>query len=391
MNSMSGNTAGASVLVWDLPTRVFHWLFAASFAVAWLTHESSRLLDVHVFAGYLFAALLVFRLVWGIVGSRYARFRSFVWSWRDARAYLVDALRGRARRFLGHNPAGSWAIYAMLALGVAVAATGIGVLGGEERHGPLAGLLGFRTGAVLHEAHEFAAIAMLLLVLGHLAGVVVESAVHRENLIAAMVSGLKRGRAPAARRYRAVGIALLVATLLGAAASFSGYLFASPGYPYLPFTGPQLADNATWRAECGGCHLAYHPVLLPARSWEGLMTGQADHFGDDLALDADTVAAITAFLRANAAESEQTEAAWKINTTTPAREAPLQITATRHWRAAHRDIPDKTFETAPVNGRHDCAACHLDAEQGTFEDGAMRLPDPGTRLSTTQPPKEGAS
>ena len=283
MNSMSGNTAGASVLVWDLPTRVFHWLFAASFAVAWLTHESSRLLDVHVFAGYLFAALLVFRLVWGIVGSRYARFRSFVWSWRDARAYLVDALRGRARRFLGHNPAGSWAIYAMLALGVAVAATGIGVLGGEERHGPLAGLLSFRTGAVLHEAHELAAIAMLLLVLGHLAGVVVESAVHRENLIAAMVSGLKRGRAPAARRYRAVGIALLVAALLGAAASFSGYLFASPGRPYLPFTGPQLADNATWRAECGGCHLAYHPVLLPARSGEGLMTGQADHFGDDLA------------------------------------------------------------------------------------------------------------
>ena len=96
-------------------------------------------------------------------------------------------------------------------------------------------------------------------------------------------------------------------------------------------------------------------------------------------------------LRANAAESEQTEAAWKINTTTPAREAPLQITATRYWRATHRDIPDKTFETAPVNGRDDCAACHLVAEQGTFEDGAMRFPDPGTRLSTTQPPKEGAS
>ncbi len=391
MNSTSGSTAGGSVLVWDLPTRVFHWLFAASFAVAWLTHDSSRLLDVHVFAGYLFAALLVFRLVWGVAGGRYARFRSFVWSWRDARAYLIDVLRRRAPRHLGHNPAGSWAIYAMLALGVAVAATGIGVLGGEERHGPLAGLLGFRAGAVLHEAHELAAIAMLLLVLGHLAGVVVESAVHRENLIAAMVSGLKRGRAPAARRYRTVGIALLAATLLGAAASFSGYLFATPEHPYLPFTGPQLADNATWRAECGSCHLAYHPVLLPARSWEGLMAGQADHFGDDLALDVDTVAAITAFLRANAAESGQTEAAWKINTTTPATQAPLRITATRFWRAAHRTIPDTAFATEPVNGRHDCAACHLDADQGTFEDAAMHLPDPGTRLSTTQPPKEGTS
>jgi hypothetical protein len=118
-------------------------------------------------------------------------------------------------------------------------------------------------------------------------------------------------------------------------------------------------------------------VLLPARSWDRLLREQAEHFGDDLALDAETIGAIGAFLRAHAAERELTEAAWKINATTPAGEAPLRITETRYWRARHRDIPDTVFDTKPVAGRHDCAACHLDAEQGTFEDAAMHIPKAG--------------
>ncbi|BAU49486.1 cytochrome B [Sulfurifustis variabilis] len=377
-----------AVLVWDVPTRMFHWLFAIAFAAAWFTRDSSRWLDVHVFAGYAFAGLLVFRLLWGIVGGRYARFRAFAWPFREARAYLIDILRGRARRHLGHNPAGSWAIYGLLLLGLGVAATGIGTLGGEERHGPLAGLLDFRAGDLLHGAHEVAAVAMLVLVFMHLAGVLVESAVHRENLVAAMLNGRKRGTAPPARAYRPIGIAVAAAVLLGGTVSFSGYLWATPERPYLPFTGPSLPDDAVWRSECGACHLAYHPVLLPARSWERLMAGQADHFGDDLALDPETAAGIAAFLRAYAAESALTEAAWKIGRTTPATQAPLRITDTRYWRRRHRDIPDAAFETAPVNGRHDCAACHLDAEQGTFEDGAMRLPALRASSPGNQPQKE---
>jgi cytochrome b len=365
------------VFVWDLPTRVFHWLLAGSFAMAWITHESSRWLDVHVFAGYLFAALLVFRLVWGVAGNAHARFRAFAYPWASVRAYLADLLRGRARRYLGHNPAGAWAIFAMLALGLIVAASGIAALGGEERHGPLAGLLSFRAGAALRELHELAAVVMLGLVAAHLVGVLVESVLHRENLVTAMMSGYKRGEGGAASGYRRVGFALLIATLLSAGASFSGYLLAGPQQPYRPFVGPALPDNALWRAECGSCHLAYHPVLLPARSWDRLLREQAEHFGDDLALDAETIEAIGAFLRAHAAERELTETAWKINATTPAGEAPLRITETRYWRARHRDIPDPVFDTKPVAGRHDCAACHLDAEQGTFEDAAMHIPKAG--------------
>jgi hypothetical protein len=231
---------------------------------------------------------------------------------------------------------------------------------------------------------------MVGLVAVHLVGVLVESVLHRENLVAAMVSGCKRGEGAAASGYRPVGFALLLAALLGAGASFSGYLLASPQQPYRPFIGPMLPDNALWRTECGSCHLAYHPVLLPARSWDRLLREQADHFGDDLALDAGTVAAIGTFLRAYAAERELTEAAWKTHTSTPPGESPLRISETRYWRARHRDISDAVFDTKPVAGRHDCAACHLDAEQGTFEDAAMHIPRAGAR-SPTPFPKEGKS
>ena len=91
------------VLVWDLPTRLFHWLLAGSFALAWFTREHDRFLDIHVYAGYLFLGLLLFRLVWGFAGGSYARFRAFGYRPGEARDYLLATLRGSAQRHLGHN------------------------------------------------------------------------------------------------------------------------------------------------------------------------------------------------------------------------------------------------------------------------------------------------
>jgi len=102
-------SAASWVIVWDLPVRLFHWLLALSFAVAWLTQGDDRYLDVHVFAGYLMSGLLAFRLAWGVLGNRYARFRAFAFPWRDVRDYLLGILSGQAPRYLSHNPAGGWA------------------------------------------------------------------------------------------------------------------------------------------------------------------------------------------------------------------------------------------------------------------------------------------
>jgi cytochrome b len=362
-----------TVRVWDMPVRLFHWLFAAAFAGAWLT-ASDRHLHVHVFAGYAFGALLAFRLAWGFIGTRHARFRDFVRGPGAVGAHLTEVLRGRPARGAGHNPAGGWAILAMLALGLTIAASGLATLGGQEQEGPLAGRLGFAAGDLARLAHEMLAWTMLTVVAVHIGGVLVESRLLGENLPAAMVTGRRRLPGVAVPARNGIAAAMVVALALGALFYFRDALDSPAGTSFVPYAGPQLPDHALWRDECGGCHLAYHPTLLPARSWHAIVSGQHQHFGEDLALDAETIARLTTFMIDNAAESSLTQAAWQIQRRTPHGETPLRITQTRYWQVKHADLPRWVWSAAKVQGRGDCAACHLDADAGTFRAGAMRLP-----------------
>lgn len=369
------HNAGDRLLIWDLPTRVFHWLLVAAFTTDWITFDDNRYLDVHVYAGYLFFGLLVFRLVWGMIGSRHARFRSFAYEWPSVWAYLRGLLGGQAARHVGHNPAGAWAIFLMLALGLLVSLAGVLVLGGEEGHGPLRGLLPYAMGAAAKEAHEVLAWTLLALTAVHVAGVVVESVFHKENLVWAMITGYKDGAAAGGgvSKHGVVAVLILTAAFISGVVYFRGYITQTPERPHLPFVGPTLPDNATWRTECGDCHLAFYPTLLPERSWQKLMSQQNEHFGEDLGLDAATVKEITDFLVAHAAESGLTETAHKMQNTIPIGETPLRITETPYWRRKHAEIDARYWQDKKI-GKINCGACHLDARQGTFEDSAMRLP-----------------
>lgn len=365
------------ILVWDLPTRLFHWLFALSFAAAWMTGDSDTYRDLHVFAGYLMLGLLGFRLLWGLTGSRYARFASFRFGPMQAIRYVRDALTRRAPRYTGHNPAGSWAVYLLLVLGLWVGATGILVLGGEEQHGVAAGIALYGGGEALKELHEGLASFMLGVVIVHLLGVAAESWLHRENLVKAMFTGRKHGAASDAipsAHYVAGGVLLLLTAAFGAW-FFRGDFTKTPQRPHLPFVGKTLPDNKVWRAECGSCHLAYHPTLLPARSWARLMQEQDTHFGEPLGLDAATTTEILAFLQKYAADTELTEPAYKIKQSIPPNMTPVRITETGYWIDKHREIPDSAWRHPKVGAKGNCGACHLDAEKGTFEDAAMRLPE----------------
>lgn len=170
----------SKILVWDLPTRLFHWLMAASFAGAWLTAESERLRSLHVVLGYTLLGLIAFRIVWGFLGSRYARFASFVTGPVPAIRYLKSLLGAKPEHHVGHNPAGGYAVLALL---------GLGALAG------VSGWLSFDNPGAhwLEEFHEGAAAAMLGLVMLHVGAVVLTGLVHRENLVRAMITGRKSG------------------------------------------------------------------------------------------------------------------------------------------------------------------------------------------------------
>ena len=189
-----------NVLVWDLPVRIFHWLLAASFAGAWLTAEHERWRLLHVTFGCTVLALAVLRVAWGLLGTRHARFSDFVRGPRDVLRYLGGLVRGTPQHYAGHNPAGGLAIVALLALAVTAAASGLAT---------------YTLGDAYEDVHEALANLMLGLVGLHVAAVVVSGWLHRENLVAAMFSGRKRG-APAdgiATPRRGVGIVLLAAVL----------------------------------------------------------------------------------------------------------------------------------------------------------------------------------
>ena len=193
---MSDNAA-TPIRIWDAPVRVFHWLLVLSFAGAYLSADSEVWRLLHVTLGYTLGGLLLFRLVWGVLGTRYARFGNFVRGPRAVLRYLQSLRSGQPEHHLGHNPAGAVAIVLLLLLGLALTATGYATY---NDLGP----------GWLAELHDVLANTMLLVVAGHLVGVAVASWQHRENLVRAMVTGLKRGSPDAGIGRNRAGLALLI-------------------------------------------------------------------------------------------------------------------------------------------------------------------------------------
>jgi len=170
----------SKVFVWDLPVRVFHWSLALAFGGAYVFGESERWRSIHVALGYAVLGLIAMRILWGFIGTHYARFSSFAFSPAAALRYLKDLVGDRVQRHVGHNPAGSGAIFGLLILGLGTCVSGwlrFEEIGGES----------------LEDVHEVFANLWLVLVVVHVIGVIVSGILHRENLARALVTGYKRG------------------------------------------------------------------------------------------------------------------------------------------------------------------------------------------------------
>ncbi len=366
-----------SKMVWDLPVRIFHWSLVALFFTAWFTGEGDRWLNIHIFAGYAILALIVFRVVWGFNGTHYARFKQFSYSFSEAKDYALNAIKGRPERYIGHNPAGSWAVYLLL-LGIFLVVTsGFFVFGGEEGHGPAGLLASDLLGWLAKNIHNGIATAMMALVAVHVAGVIFESYHLKEKLVLSMINGRKlvSEKIPEVSQRKGVAITLVTILLLYMLSAGIGLI---PGKEVFEsqFTGQPLATLDAWEEECANCHLAYHPSLLPERSWAALLKNQNDHFGEDLMIDSDVIRELTDFAIANSAEHGATEAARKIMDRENPDMTPLRITETRYWIRKHHEIEDKVWQQSNVNGKAQCDACHSDAVQGWFEDSKMTIPQP---------------
>ncbi|WP_347985897.1 cytochrome b/b6 domain-containing protein [Methylomonas sp. AM2-LC] len=177
------------IKVWDLPLRIFHWLLVAGFIIAYLTEDD--LLTLHVWAGYLVSGLLVFRIAWGFMGNEYAKFSHFLVTPGQAILYIKELMACKAKRYLGHNPAGAVMILLLLLSLTLTVISGFAVYGADQVAGPFAGI-GSSNEKMWEELHEFFANTSLVLVFIHVTGVAYESYIHRENLAKAMLNGYKK-------------------------------------------------------------------------------------------------------------------------------------------------------------------------------------------------------
>jgi cytochrome b len=190
------------ILVWDWPVRIGHWLMVGGFILAWLTSESETFSLVHAVSGATVLAVATFRLPWGFIGSRYARFVDFVRGPGAVKDYAVSLLKLEPPHHVGHNPAGGWAIMLLLGLGILTGVSGWAIYNDIGGH-------------LLEELHEGLATAMLTVVFIHVAGVLSGSLMHGENLVRAMVNGRKQGMPDEAiRSARPLAGALLLAWIV---------------------------------------------------------------------------------------------------------------------------------------------------------------------------------
>jgi cytochrome b len=169
------------VLIWDLPTRLFHWLLSAGFiaaaVIALAMGEHSPLFPYHAIIGLTIALMVVLRIGWGIVGTRYARFGSFIFGPGAVVEYMKGAMLGGGKRHIGHNPGSAVAIFALLGLVLALAVTGFMMGQGNEG---------------IKEVHEILAWTTVGVVVVHVLGVAFHTIRHRENITASMIHGRKR-------------------------------------------------------------------------------------------------------------------------------------------------------------------------------------------------------
>ena len=190
---MSSQSAESStVKVWDPLVRVFHWSLVFFFLIAFITEDDW--LDLHVLAGYAVSLLIGFRLLWGLVGTRSARFSTFVKSPAVMKTYLKSMLSFKVPHYLGHNPLAAAMVVVLLLSVALVAFTGMAMVASEGQ-GPLAGTFFASWGGErMEDVHEFFANFTLLMVFAHISGVFFSSLLEGENLVKAMVTGRKKNR-----------------------------------------------------------------------------------------------------------------------------------------------------------------------------------------------------
>ena len=362
------------ILVWSVFTRVSHILMMVFMLAVFLTPEVKQLLSLHVALGYTLAVLFGLRILWGLMDVKYSKFKDFNFNLRDLKDYMFSIF-GNKGEYIGHNPASSYAIVAMIVLTFLAVGTGALAYGVKEGMGIFSFMNHtlFRDMKLFKEVHEFFANALMFVIFAHIAGVLLDKIVHKSDALTSMIDGQKVASVEGLKLsfvqkvFGVLWIGVSIATLV--------YLLIAPN-SLLMADGNQRMDytkaHPAFYKECISCHTLFPPFLLPQKSWISMMDNLENHFGDDASLDPQTTLSIKEFLVQNSAESSTKESAFRIKSSLKSDQDYIAITETPFWKSRHKKIDKSVYAKEDIGKPSNCKACHDNIENGLLNNADIR-------------------
>ncbi|MDD3602657.1 MAG: cytochrome b/b6 domain-containing protein [Sulfurovum sp.] len=362
------------VFVWPISTRIIHWMIAFSFMAAFVTSFYENQLHSHVAFGFIFLIMIIYRIIWGVIGPRYATFNTFKLKPSELKYYFIEKIQNRWRKIpAGHNPASSWFTVWALGVGSFIVVSGLLLYGVQEALGVFSFLNDHYTAYIWHLdfIHKYASYLFLFWVFLHISGVMIEQFWHKTHMVFAMITGYKKTEGEDTEVSRPLNFFAFFMIFFAAATYF---FIISSNYNFLTiqkFTNMDYNEtNPLYVSKCGDCHTAYPPFLLPEQSWGRVMKGLKNHFGEEITeanITKSEQRAIKTFLTKNASETSTREAAVKMLDAL-GELRPKAITKTPYWRETHQDIPSSVYKQKKIKDKSNCAACHKDFQYGNLDD-----------------------
>lgn len=371
------------IKVWDLQIRFFHWSLMVFVLCTFVTADMPRIfgmktlnkdawLSFHIGTGVAAGLLLAFRIFWGFFGPTYSKFSSLHLSLKELFRYLDSVRKNIKTAYAGHNPAASWNLLCVIIFGMLAVVSGVVVFGLDEGRGVLRFLYGtfYPYADSMKLLHHGVSYTLLAVILGHIAGVLIETIRHKTGIIPAMITGKKLS--DETESPMSTGIPLAVISFAWVISPLVAALFFSTTMETKqPVT---LTIPPIYKKECASCHMAFPPNALPAKSWQIMMADLQDHFGDDASIEESARKEIEDFLVRKSAERSLEEASIKFIRSIGKDNPPLRITDIRYWKEKHKSIHQDIYKRETIKSKINCVACHKWAEFGSFEDSDIKIP-----------------
>ena len=381
------NKREGEVFVWPIYTRIIHWLIALSFTSSFILSFKENYLNLHVALGIIFGLMLLYRIIWGFVGPRYATFNTFKLSPAQLKEYFVEKVKNRYREIpAGHNPASSWFTLLVLGLGSIIAITGLLLYGIQEGKG----YLGFLNNhyymymSTLSNIHIYTSYLLLIWVFIHITGVLVEQFYHKTGMVFAMITGYKKAKGEDSKpqtyksslSYIFLAISLMV-FYVSTSTQDNPFVVSK----FEPIDYEKVAP--VYFHQCGSCHKPYPPFMLPDTSWQRVEQDLSNHFGERISPDANKTnnrislenqQIIFEYLKNNSADKSTREISVKVMKSLDGNRGRKAITKIQYWKDTHADIPWSVFKSKQVKSKSNCFACHQNFDKGMIEDMDIKIP-----------------